>query len=269
MSTPGSWEWLLWLLSILATAVLVGKLVRNGLHRKYRSFSIYLCAELVRSLILLPIPTNRTLYAYIYLSFEPVLWVLYVMVVLELSNLVLQRHPGIVSLSRWLISGGLGLALAISLLGLQFDYANSAERFPILLLFYVMRRAIMFALVLLLLLLTAFLLWYPVPLNRNIAIYFAGYACYFLSNSMALVMRNVFGHEMNRFASTLMLGITNLSLLIWIVGIRRQGETTPATLGHRWRPEEAERLLGQLRAFNSSLDRTTKTAGLPDKFQQP
>jgi hypothetical protein len=52
-----------------------------------------------------------------------------------------------------------------------------------------------------------------------------------------------------------MLGLTLLCLLIWIFGIRPEGELTTATLGYRRDPEAMQRLSRQLDAINAALAR--------------
>jgi hypothetical protein len=44
-------------------------------------------------------------------------------------------------------------------------------------------------------------------------------------------------------------------LLVWLLGLRREGESRTAVVGHLWNRAEADRLTEQLDAINDSLER--------------
>jgi hypothetical protein len=44
-------------------------------------------------------------------------------------------------------------------------------------------------------------------------------------------------------------------LFVWLIGLRREGETRTAVVGHLWNRAEADRLTQQLDAINDSLAR--------------
>jgi hypothetical protein len=247
------WEQCLWISSIVLSVVLIFRMVRNSLHRLYLWFFLYLCAGVVQSLVHLPLDPNSNAYAWAWMLSQPVIWLLYILVVLELYSLVLRKHPGIATLGRWALMGALGVAIVISLVSLLPDLSNQAERYPVLLYFMVIERGLISSLVVFLLLIIAFFLWYPIPLSRNVTLHVGVYAVYFLSSTMALFVRNVTGHELTPAVSTAMIAVANICLLVWILFLNRQGETQTVVLGHQWRPKDEEQLVRQLDAINSAL----------------
>jgi hypothetical protein len=258
MFVPDSPQRALWLFLYLANIVLVGCLWHSGLYRVYRFFFLYSALRVVQRAVLFPFEPNTNTYALIYLFSEPLFWLLYVLIVLELYGLVLRRHPGIATLGRWAITGGLFLSLLISVLTLFPDLSNPVQKFPVLLYFGVLQRAIMSALLVFLLLISGVLVWYPVPLTRNALVYCIGYAVYFLSTSLGALVRNVSGPTVTRTVNTIQLGIWSACVLIWILFLNRSGEAKTVVIGHLWQPSEAERLVGQLEAINSNILRTLR-----------
>ena len=246
-------ESVLWGGVLLCHAILIVKLLILRLHLKYKWFFSYLVIRLARALVLACLPMRQNAYGWTYVATEPVIWVLYVLVVLELYALVLKDYPGIRSLSRWVLIFGLAASTVLSMLSLVVDLSGAPPRYPILLYMSVMERGVVTSLVFFLLLITGFLVWYPVPLCRNVVSYCLGYAVSFLAFSLVVLIRNVSGYGFVRPLSTALQAVGLACLVFWIAAINRRGESVPTVLGHRWRPGEEEHLVGQLDAINQSL----------------
>jgi hypothetical protein len=105
---------LLWGFSIVANATAALRLYQLDLNRVYRFFFAFLVLTTVRSLFLLPFRLESNTYALIYLVTLPILWVFYILIVLELYSLVLQNYSGIYSLGRWTLYGALFFSVAVS-----------------------------------------------------------------------------------------------------------------------------------------------------------
>src|SRR5437868_5041108 len=91
------------------------RLYCQSLHRRYRFLFIFLCFQVIRSLGLLAIstwwrPHPRNAYAWTWLRTEPVVWLLYILVVLELYALVLQKYKGLQTVGRWVFLIAMTLA---------------------------------------------------------------------------------------------------------------------------------------------------------------
>ncbi len=264
-------ETYLWWAATAGYLVLLLRIYRLGLHRTYRFFAGYLAFRVFRALALtlLPPVVQRLLsrpdvrfetdaYGWIWLVTQPMLWMAYILVVLELYSLVFQNYKGIASLSRWVLMAGLVLAIGISSLTLFTDLSNPGEQFPILLKFLVIDRGIVSSLVIFLLFITVFLTWYPVPLNRNVVVHCIVYALYFLSNAMLVFIRNVTGHEVTPVANIISSSIAIGCLLVWLKCLNLEGEEKTVALRQQWVEGENEVLVDQLSAINATLLRAAR-----------
>jgi hypothetical protein len=260
-----------WWLTIAGYLLLFIRLRIAGLHRCYRFFCLYLLFRVLRALLLIGVPwgvkqlerrpnvpfaTNA--YGWVWILTEPALWIFWVLVVLELYSLVLQNYKGIASLGRWVLLAGLVVAVGISFLTLPADLSNPAEKYPIVRQFLVIGRGVASSLVIFLLVISCFLAWYPVPLSRNVVVHCIVYAGYFLSTTLALLLRNLLGHTVTQVVSILMSCVTLVCLLIWICLLNREGESAKVRLRPRWAQDQEEELVGHLAAINSTLLRAAR-----------
>lgn len=256
----------LWLLVIVGHAILYVRLWQTGLRRTYKFFAAYLLFRIVRSAVLEIGPlfspdakfVGSNLYAQLWMATEPVLWILYVLVVLELCSLVFQKYRGIASLGRWVVLGGLALAVILASVSLSADLSNAGEQFPILRYFLAISRGVLSSLVLFLLCIAAFLAWCPVPLTRNIVLHTFVYALYFLGMALTILLRNLSGSTVTMYANIGILSVTVGCLAIWILKLDAKGERRTVTLRHRWEAGREQQVVEQLAAINSSLMRTAR-----------
>src|ERR1700676_149499 len=104
------------------------------------------------------------------------------------------------------------------------------------------------------LMLTAFLVYYPVPVNRNLVVYLIGYTVYFMAKAGGLLILNI-NYAWLRQVGFIVVAGSTVSMLFWLVGLRRKGEEMKMAIGHRWNRESQDRMLAQLKAINMSLIR--------------
>jgi hypothetical protein len=245
------------LLILLQDALLLALILRiwtAGLYRLYPYFFSYLLAELARQAIMTSVPYRSNSFKYFWVSTEGVVACFYVLIVVELYRVILRDLPGIASISRRYITATLGIAILLSLLLLRVEEAPANWVSA----FLVIERAVTFSLVFFILLVSAFLVYYPVPLNRNVIVYSVGYAVYFLTKATGLFVRTL-GHYIARELSTVLLVISSLCLLYWAFALNRRGELRTVVVGHKWGKVDEEQLLAKLRTINASLIRTAKT----------
>ncbi len=256
--TPPSILTILWGLSIIANAFTAWRLRQLGLHSVYRFFFIYLIFAVARSvlLFLLPVSLGSSTYGVVYLVTAPILWIFYVLVVLELYALVLRNYAGIYSLGRWTLYGALIFSIAVSILTLIPSWGT--ERSHLLFWCYTVERGVVFSLVIFLLLILLFLSSYPVALNRNILVHCVVYTVYFLGFSMIELIRNVVGYEVVRQLNYVALVVTIGCYLAWIFLLTRAGENRAAMLRHNWTPADEQRLVDQLSNINATLLRVAR-----------
>lgn len=242
----------------VAEALLAFKLYRLGLFRTYRFFFAYLLVQVLRGIVVFPMNPRTKHYGDVYFISTALLLALAIGIVVELYGLVLAERRGIASLGRWLLMAAIVLSVAISVLMIKVDLTGTAGKSPILFYFNVVHRVVASTLMFFLLVLTAFLVWFPVPLKRNAVVYSLGYVVYFLSLSVALLAMNVGGAEYARWASLGQLAVGTGCYAAWLVLLNREGEQEQVVVGHRWNPQDAERLIGQLNAVNAALLRTAR-----------
>jgi hypothetical protein len=259
-----------WWMTTVGYLLLLLKVWKTGLFRVYRFFTIYLLFRVVRAGLLVAIPAvaasfghGRTpfannAYAWTWISTQPIIWFLYILVVLELYTLVLQNHKGLASLGRWVLMTGLFLALLLSALTLPTDLSNPGEQFPILRYFVAIGRGVDSSLVVFLLLITGFLAWYPVPLSRNVVVHCGIYALYFVSASMTQLIRNLTGNNVTQAVNVSLSAVTVVCLLLWLCFLNPQGEQGRVSVRSRWSSANEDLLMDRLAAVNSSLLRAAR-----------
>lgn len=248
----------LWGVVYAAQVILLLRLRQQGLHRRYRFFAWYLAAQIAEASTLLLLRQGTTAYGSAYAAFVPVLGLCAAMATLEVYDLVLRDYPGIRTLGRWAVLGGLTAALVIAGLTLAPDLSNAAEVYPLMRSFHVFQRALYSALLLFVLFISAFLVWFPVPLTRNAVLHTIVFTVGFAGKSLALLLRNVGGVELRLISSTLNLAIAAACLAAWTLFLTRRGEQQTVVFGHRWQPGDSDRLVKQLDALNTTLLRSAR-----------
>lgn len=271
MPRPDVLEQWIWWLTIAGHLALYVRLRMSGLHHTYRFFSGYLLFRVLRAALLMGVPwgvnlfeggpnvpfANNT-YSQVWMATEPVVWVFWVLVVLELYSLVLQNYKGIASLGRWVLLAGLVIALTVSMLTLPADLGNPGEQFPIVRLFSAMTRGVVSSLVIFLLFISCFLAWYPVPLSRNVVVHCIVYAAYFLSLTLVVLLRNLTGSAVTQTVNILLSCITLVCLVVWTALLNRQGESKTVRIRPPAGAEEEQVLVAHLAAINSTLLRAAR-----------
>jgi len=255
---PGLIEKLLWTFVTAAQVVLLLRLWMSGLWKIYRFFFALLILNICQAGVLASTDPRTDLYAWIYMAFVPLTSVCILLVILEIYHLILKGYAGIGTLSRWVIAAGLAVSFTIAVLSLYPNLGNPAEQFPLLLSMFVVQRAVYSAFLAFLLFITAFLVWFPVPLNRNSVLHVVVFGVYFSTEALLLLVRGAAGADLTRLLSMLSLAVEGVCLLAWILLLTKEGEKKPVVVGHRWRPGESEHLIAQLDTINSSLLRAAR-----------
>lgn len=233
---------------IALLVVLILRMWYAGLHRIYPLFFSYLLADLLLTSILLAVPYKGRAYPYFWVASEGINACCYTLIVVELYRVVLRDLPGIATISRRYITITVAVATVGSLLLLRLEEAPANY----VSVFLVIERAIVFSLVIFILLVSAFLVYYPIPLNRNVVIYSIGYGVYFLTKATGLFVRTL-GHYVLPQIGTVLLVVSSACLLFWVFTLNRRGEMRTVVVGHKWKREDEVRLLSKLKAINASL----------------
>jgi hypothetical protein len=227
---------------------LVARLWSAGLHRIYPFFFGYLLLELLQTGVMSAIPFNGPAFPYFWMATEALVASFYALIVVELYRVILRDLPGIASISRRYITVTVAVATLGSLLLLRLEEIPR-NHFST---FLVIERAMVFSLVLFILLVSAFLAYYPIPLNRNVVVYSIGYSVYFLTKATGLFIRTL-GHYVLSQIGTVLMIVSSVSLLFWLIALNRQGELRTVVIGHKWKREDETLLLSKLKAINATL----------------
>ncbi len=224
-----------------------------GLHRVYVNFFRYLVLELLQALIPLFVPLESPLYRDFFVASQAFIVAFYALVVLELYSVILRNLAGIAGVARRYIKVTLAFAILVSLLPLRIEKTpNTLTGY-----LFIFERPILSSLVAFVLLISGFLVYYPVPLGRNVIAYLAGYAVYFPTIATMAFFQNL-GYFWNRQKGNIDMGISVLCLTFWLLALNRKGEDKRVVVGHHWNPGDEQRLLAQLEAINASLLRSRK-----------
>jgi hypothetical protein len=243
---------ILLVVEIVALATLCLRMWLAGLHRIYIYFFGYLLLELLQSLIPVLVPLKSRLYRDAFVVSQVVIVAFYALVVLELYSKALRDLAGIAGIARHYIK--LMLALAIVLAVLPLPLENSQATLAGYFLTY--ERIVMASLLLFVLFISLFLLYYPVPLGKNVISYLMGYAVYFFAKTTVPLVINL-GHDWIRELSSVAMAVSVLCLTFWIIALRRDGETKRVVVGHQWNLADQQKLNAQLDAINASLLRAS------------
>jgi hypothetical protein len=241
---------------VLAACLLTSiKLTYNGLYGRYRALFAYLIFRFfyTGALLFAFQSTQSTSYLWFFILTEPAIWIFYVLIVIELYSLVLEKHRGLYTLGRWVLYGGLSLSLLISGLSLLPELSGgTSQRSPVISYYVAIERGVDFSLLIFLLLILLWLTRYPVPLSRNVLVHSVAYTFLFLSNTAGLLVRVIFGFTLAVPLNTLFLGIGAVCILIWLIFLTPRGEEVRVNLPS-FGPEHEKRVLSQLEALNKTL----------------
>ncbi len=244
---------------LIGIAFLAARLYSTGPFRRYRVFWAYLLFWISRSVVLLNLNVKSALYAKLWIVSEPILWLFYILLVLELYSLVLENHKGLYSLGRWSLYGALGLSLLVSMLIFIPAASGPYARSVVLPYLFLFERGLFCSLVVFLLAALFLVTRYPIRLSRNVIIHSVVYSVFFLSNTLGSLFLSVLGSDIARTVNVCTTVGSAICVAIWLGFINAEGETVTATMPRVWRPGQEERLVGQLNDLNNALLRAART----------
>jgi len=248
----------LWFLNLSGAALVVGRLYFLGLHKTYRFFIASMVLSLLRSAALFPFSPTDPAYYRIWAATQPLIWLSYVLVVLELYRLTLGEYKGIYSLSLWFFYGGLVVSLTISALTVLPTMSGPPAAFPLRYYYALAQRGFVTSLAFLLLLLMALVAWFAVPLSRNLLMHCSIYAAYFFTSNVIFLFWHLGPKANNYWSSVLQLLFAFLCCLSWVFFLTRRGEDRITSLRLKSDPLKERQLVDQLASLNATLLLTAK-----------
>jgi hypothetical protein len=245
----------LFYLNFAAQFVLLYRLLHSRLYRTYFSLFLYWLVQILPGLALMAIPIHSRRYVYVYWGAQTINVLMAVFVVQDLYRIALLEHPAVASFARRTVLAAMSIAAIVALSGITLDSTIVAGQAPSIHRFATFERSMNFIILLFLLLISILLLWFPIQVRRNIMVYISGFVLFSASRSCGLLLSNILPPSDTRLVSTVLLALTLTCLVIWIVGLKPEGELLTATPGYRRNPETVQRLSHQLDAINAALAR--------------
>src|ERR1019366_1390239 len=105
-------------ISLLGSVAMVLKLYRTGLYLRYPIFFAFFLFRIPNSIWTLFLAVSSPLYFEIWVSTEAIALGFYVLMVVELYKLVLEKYKGLYSLGRWALYVSLAISVGISAISL-------------------------------------------------------------------------------------------------------------------------------------------------------
>jgi len=248
-------ERVLFYLNFIGELVLLVRLMQLELHRAYRSLFLFWLVQMLTTLAILPVRMATFTYMYMYWGTQTLTLIMAMYVVQDVYRIALLEHPAVAVFGRRSVMAIMAVAAILALPGVTLDSTILPGQYAAIHRFATFERTMNFVILVFLLLISGLLLWFPIKVRRNIVVYIAGFVLYSASRSAGLLVSNLLPLAATRQVSTILLALTLFCLLIWIVGIRPEGELVTATPGYRRNPESVLRLSRQLDAINAALAR--------------
>lgn len=258
---------ILWYAGVALDAALAFRLFQLRLAKRYPVLSLLLCFSVGRSLTLAYLlHSHQRLfglngYSVAYIFTQPVAWVLYFLLVLELYSRMLEEYPGIRRLGRVVLLAALAsVTLACSAV-ILVDHQAGFDRYPFIAYLVLQDRSVYLCLSTLLLLLLLFVAHYRIPIPRNVWVLYCCFGGYFVVDALLYTLRRYFGAAfapVRDFTSALFYLAVVLGAVL-LFSLAGETESRPATaLWEGRRPELETALSMQLQGFNQALVRALR-----------
>ena len=201
---------------------------------------------------------NSDAYFRVFIWSDPLLILFYILVVVELYSLVLERYKGLYTLGRWAMYASVVIAVLVSVLTFLPKIAHqNSEPSRILMYEIAAERGVDLSLVIFILLIVLFLSRYPVPLSRNVVVHTGIYAVFFLSDTFVLLLRTVVGKRATDTVNLCLTILTSACAIGWWLLLSAKGEEVQVNAPHLSAGSE-ERILNQLDSLNATLLRVSR-----------
>jgi len=243
------------LLIPVGTAILSVRLFAGGLHRRYRVFSLYLIFATLHLGVLASLKQSSDLYQQVWVLTEPLDWLFYVLVVVEIYALVLEDYQGLSTVGRWALITAVAVALLAS--GISLMAPSQFSQSQLMRYYYVAERAVYFSLVVFLITILGFLMQYPIVLSRNIIVHSMVFSVYFLGETVLYLLLSMRGYDSLSAVTYALSTITLAAVGAWLVMLNPAGEFRKVSLRPHWMPGKEEELVSQLSHLNAVLLRAT------------
>ena len=235
------------------------RLYMTGLYRRYPFFFLYFVIRIPNSIWPLFIDIYSNTYLHLWVITEPIFDVLYVLMVLELYRLVLERYKGLYTVGRWAMYLFATISVAISALTLIPKIRPvTLQKSRILPYVVALDRGICLSLAIFLIFLLIFMtLFRSIKLSRNVRVHAIIYPIFFLSTTMAMLLRSLFGTRLGDQFNIAFSMISAGAVIAWLVLLSPAGEEAPSKVVRLGEDYES-RALTHLDALNATMLRVSR-----------
>jgi hypothetical protein len=243
--------------------ILIARLLMLRLHRVYSVFCLFLIVNWLGSAVFVfRFSQNRWQFDYrtVWIGAQVAMWFLYLWIVYSLLQAMLvERLQGILKFSNRLIYLAFIFATAVGVISGNFEYSpGQMENYHTLVdrivpIFVVTDRVVSSIALLVLVAILLFILWFPIEMRRNLAVFSVGFIFYFAALTSLLLLSH-FAPWLNRtLLNDVMTMVEICCFTYWIVFITKEGEKVTVSIGHSWNRQQQDLLLERLEAMNASL----------------
>jgi hypothetical protein len=248
-----------------AVLVLLIRLSWQGLIRRYKYFSGYLVISLCQVVVPLVfgLHLDSDAYARFYFFTEPVLWLSYLLVLLELFDHVFKDFPGIRSAGKLAVKIAVPVAIIAAGLTALPSIFHVAGASSLLRLYLVVERSVMVVILLVLVIVQTLLFRFGLRLPKNTVSYSLGYAIFFGVLAAQGFLLSELGIQFVTLTNTITITLAVACLLFWTFTLTREGEAVQVTAGPRVSEAQRQRMREQLMSASNFM--THLRAGLKRK----
>ncbi len=240
------------------------RLWRLGLVRHYPGLATFLVFATGSSLVgyfLFVYADLQPLYGWFFVTSQPVVWALYLCVLIEGFNRAVAGYGGLQKLSR-LATYGVAVTVGLLVVGMVIVGSSdnlSVERWATFLIRTEGR--LFFGLTIFCLALTAFVAYFRLAVPKNVRVVFAVFGLLFAAQATLYAFHAQLGLTFEKVRNTVTFLIYIPCWLAGILAFSRAGETVAATARARWRLDERQEamLTARLRSFNETLLRALRS----------
>ena len=237
----------------LAAGLTAFRLWHTGLYRRYPILFSFMTVMAIFELTPEILDNRHLAYFWIWVGFQPIQWALDILVVRELCRLILEKHPGLVTLGRWGMYAGVVVAAFLSFLSLLPHIKSTMPARSRLVAYLIAtNRGVTLALAIFLILMLFVLGRYPVHLSRNVILNAFLFTLVFLCESLDGILRTIFDVRMNPWVAVAVSAAEVSCLLLWFFRLNPEGERTQFSW-IRFRPEYEKRVLERLDTLSRIL----------------
>ncbi len=260
-----NWTRIAFGVSDVFSIALVIRLIVLRLHNLYRIFCAFLVFQVISESLAMIVRFSSldsfVDYRLLWLITMLGSWVLTIWIVYALLRAILAKLPGILRFSRRVLNTVLALSFFIALISAKPEYVASGAAGQHSSIAYavsvglILERLVATIAVLTLLLTLAFILWFPVTMPRNLAVFSIGFIVYFTAKTALLLIHSFWLHHSISIVNNSVTFILSVCLVYWIIFLNEKGEDVPVTIGHRWHSSRETELLNNLESLNAALAR--------------